>query len=175
LVSGWPSDFVRWQRDAIATELRRYRQLEPQPDEFQAEFKLSYYAHDLDQQSLDEFTRHLAAAEQDVEIVYSSSRDLDVLPAGVNKGTAAVRLARHWQIEPCHVFVCGDTGNDKAMYAQGFRGIVVGNAQDELRQIHAPAIYHARAGFAAGVLEGLEFWLAAVQSPDSSDSGSACR
>ncbi len=161
LVKGWPHGFVRWERDVIAAELRRYPQLEPQPDEFQAEFKLSYYAHGLDREYLDRVADKLAEVEQEVEIVYSSSRDLDVLPAGINKGTAAAQLAKCWGFEPWQVLVSGDTGNDKAMFAQEFRGIVVANAHEELRKIHAPAIYHAKAGFAAGVQEGIEFWLAA--------------
>lgn len=162
LVNGWPHDFVRWQRDVIAAELRRYPQLELQPDEFQADFKLSYYAHDLDEKFLNEIGDQLAAAGQEVEIVYSSSRDLDFLPAGVNKGTATTQLARKWGYESWQVLVSGDTGNDKAMFAQGFRGIVVANAQDELKRLIAPTIYHAKGGFAAGVQEGMEFWLAAV-------------
>ncbi len=162
LVDGWPRGFAHWQRDRIARELGRYGQLEPQPEEFQAEFKLSFYAHDLDQEFLDGLARRLAAAGQEVEIVYSSSRDLDFLPAGVNKGTAAAQLARTWGYEPWQVLVSGDTGNDKAMFAQGFRGIVVANAQEELKRIQAPTIYHARRGFAAGVQEGVEFWLAAA-------------
>ena len=161
LVNGWPRDFVRWERDVIAAELRRYPQLEPQPDEFQAEFKLSYYAHDLDPEYLDGVARKLAEVEQEVEIVYSSSRDLDFLPAGINKGTAAAQLAGSWGFEAWQVLVSGDTGNDKAMFAQGFRGIVVANAHEELRRILGPTIYHARAGFAAGVQEGIQFWLAA--------------
>lgn len=162
VIEGWPHDFARWEREVISAQLCRHRQLEPQPAELQADFKLSYYAHDLDQEFLDGLAKQLAAAGQAVEIVYSSSRDLDFLPAGINKGTAASQLARSWGLQPWQVLVCGDTGNDKAMYAQGFRGIVVANAQEELKGIQAPTIYHSRSAFAAGVQEGMEFWLAAV-------------
>jgi len=162
LLNGWPADAARWERDVIAAELRRYHQLEAQPDEFQAEFKLSYYAHDLDREFLDRLAAHLAAAGQQVQIIYSSARDLDVLPAGVDKGTAATQLANHWNYEPWQVLVSGDTGNDEAMFAQGFRGIVVANAHNDLKKLVAPPIYHAQASFAAGVQEGVEFWLAAA-------------
>lgn len=53
-------------------------------------------------------------------------------------------------------------GDDKAMFAQGFRGIVVANAHEELKRIQAPTIYHAKGAFAAGVQEGMNFWLDAV-------------
>ena len=136
--------------------------MEPQPDEFQAEFKLSYYANDLDEKFLKGLLQRLAAIGQEIELVYSSARDLDVLPAGVNKGSAASQLVRSWGYEPWQVLVSGDTGNDKAMFAQGFRGIVVANAHEELKRILAPTIYHAKGSFAAGVQEGADFWFAAM-------------
>jgi len=42
--------------------------------------------------------RELEAAGQDVDVVYSSNRDLDILPADTNKGTAAEFLAQSWGI-----------------------------------------------------------------------------
>ena len=57
---------------------------------------------------------------------------------------------------PERVVVSGDTGNDLAMFQIGCRGIVVGNAHAELRQLDSEHIYQAEAGHAFGVLEGLE-------------------
>ena len=88
----------------------------------------------------------------------SPGRDLDVLPAGVDKGTAAVFLAKHWGVPRERVIVCGDTANDLSMFEQGFCGIVVGNALPELRALRSPRVYHARGRFAAGVEEGLRYW-----------------
>ncbi|HBO46456.1 MAG TPA: hypothetical protein DD670_21515, partial [Planctomycetaceae bacterium] len=141
LGNGWPSDAVSWDVSTLERELAAFPELERQPEEFQSPFKRSYYAFDLLPARLEQIERHLGAAGQRVNLIYSSSRDLDVLPEGVNKGTAAARLAREWQIQPWQVFVAGDTGNDAAMFAQGFRGIVVGNAREELRRIQAPTIY----------------------------------
>ena len=103
----------------------------------------------------------LEAAGQGVQLVYSSDRDLDVLPAGIDKGAATARLAQHWQVPPQRVIVCGDTGNDRSMFEQGFRGIVVGNALPELQSLDSPDIYHATGSCAAGVAEGLRHWTAA--------------
>ena len=161
-IKGWPRDFVEWDGSVIAAELLRFSRLTPQPREFQAEFKLSYFAHDLDRRDLDQIATKLANTGQQVGIVYSSSRDLDILPAGIDKGTAAVQLAKHWELPPWQVLVCGDTGNDVAMFAQGFRGIVVANAQEELKKMHGPTVYHARNSHAEGVREGVEFWLATM-------------
>jgi hydroxymethylpyrimidine pyrophosphatase-like HAD family hydrolase len=101
----------------------------------------------------------LEAVGQEVSLIYSSNRDLDILPAATNKGTAATYLARHWGIDRDNVIVAGDSGNDLEMFSAGFRGIVVANAQPELRSLHAGCVYHAQGEFAAGVLEGLRHWL----------------
>ncbi|MBN2022592.1 MAG: HAD-IIB family hydrolase [Pirellulales bacterium] len=159
VADGWPGRRDGWDPAAIRRALAADSALELQPEEFQAPFKLSYYARDLDAAALTALQERLARAGQRVEIVYSSSRDLDFLPAGVNKGSAAAALAAAWRLAPWQVFVAGDTGNDASMFAQGFRGIVVANARDELRRLTAPTIYHAKASFAAGVLEGLCHWL----------------
>ena len=44
------------------------------------------------------------------------------------------------------------------MFLQGFRGIVVDNAQEELKAIDSPDVYHAPRAFADGVIDGLTHW-----------------
>jgi hydroxymethylpyrimidine pyrophosphatase-like HAD family hydrolase len=44
------------------------------------------------------------------------------------------------------------------MFLMGFRGIVVANAQPELRSLAAGHVYHAEQPYAAGVLEGIRHW-----------------
>ena len=139
--------------------MAQFRELVPQPDEFQAEFKLSYFAEDLDRGFLVEVPRRLAASGQAVEIVYSSRRDLDVLPAGVNKGSAAAFLATGWGFSAGQVIVAGDTGNDASMFTHGFRGVVVENAHAELNSLRSHDVYHSAKTFADGVLDGLQYWL----------------
>jgi hydroxymethylpyrimidine pyrophosphatase-like HAD family hydrolase len=59
--------------------------------------------------------------------------------------------------------VAGDTGNDASMFVDGFRGIVVGNAQPELKALRSPQVYHSHYPHAAGVLGGIEYWLASTE------------
>lgn len=94
-----------------------------------------------------------------MRIVYSSERDLDVLPAGIDKGTATAFLANSWDVPRDRVIVCGDTANDLSMFEQGFLGVVVGNALPELKSLDSPRVFHASEPFAAGVVEGLRHWL----------------
>ena len=95
----------------------------------------------------------------EVQVIYSSRRDLDVLPVGVDKGSAAARLASQFGFLTRDVIVAGDTGNDAAMFLHGFRGIVVGNAHVELKSLQSPEVYQSNSSYADGVLEGLQHWL----------------
>jgi sucrose-6F-phosphate phosphohydrolase len=158
-VDGWPRSLGPWDRPEIRSILAQYRELEPQPDEFQAEFKLSYYAPDLECGFLVQLRRRLAASAHAVEVVYSSNRDLDVLPAGVDKGSAAAFLASRFALRAEQVIVAGDTGNDVSMFRHGFRGIVVGNAHPELRSLSSPDVYKSDLAYAEGVLDGMQYWL----------------
>ena len=93
------------------------------------------------------------------ELVYSSHRDLDVLPLGCNKGTSAEYVAHYLGFERSDVIVCGDSANDIAMFDCGFAGVVVGNAHPELKALDGPLVYQSTGDYAAGVLEGVEYWL----------------
>jgi sucrose-6F-phosphate phosphohydrolase len=159
MIEGWPEMAFDWSPPLIRSVCEEYDELAEQPSEFLSKFKLSYYGHGLNESILERLTRQLEAVGQEVSLVYSSNRDLDILPAATNKGTAAMYLARRWGIDRRCVIVAGDSGNDLEMFIAGFRGIVVANAQSELRRLHGANVYHAKAKFAAGVLEGLQHWL----------------
>lgn len=158
-VSFWPPTILGWNPHIVRAVCSAHDQLIPQPDRLSSYHKVSFYGADLEPSFLNRLVDQLAGAAQRVTVVYSSNRDLDVLPADAHKGAAAVYLARRWSIEPSRVIVAGDSGNDAAMFNVGFRGIVVGNAHAELRSLAEPHIYHATAHFAAGVLEGVDYWM----------------
>ncbi len=147
-----------WDAGRIRDLLSSRERLVPQPEEFQSPFKVSYYLDDATEEELLEIEEKLRAESLDVQIVYSSKQDFDVLPRGADKGTAAAFLASLWGIPPERVMVSGDTGNDQALFEQGFQGIVVANALAELKKLGGPRVYHARHAYAAGVLEGVLHW-----------------
>jgi sucrose-6F-phosphate phosphohydrolase len=160
--SMWPPSAIGWNPHIVRDVCESCRELSTQPEHFLSYYKLSFYGSDLDESFIEHLTARLKSADQHATIVYSSNRDLDILPAGADKGAAASYLARRWSIKAQNVIVAGDSGNDAAMFLMGFRGIVVGNARAELRSLKGPNIYQANSEFAAGVLEGLRYWL---QSP----------
>ncbi len=159
-IGAWLDDCNDWQPLRICSLLAEYDEIALQPAEFLSDHKISYYAENAAPELLDELARRLTDAGCCVELLYSSNRDLDVLPRGVNKGTAASYLAAHWSYGSRRVIVSGDSGNDLAMFEQDFRGIVVANAHGELKRLGGESVFHAQQPHAAGVLEGLSHWLA---------------
>lgn len=128
-----------------------------QPDHYQTPVKSSWYA-DCEAETIEQLDKALDARGLETNVVYSSGRDLDVLPKFADKGNALSWLLKHLGIEREKCLVAGDTGNDNAMFAKrGVRGIVVGNAQPELleRTVGRKEVYRAEGYCADGVLEGL--------------------
>lgn len=160
-VTGWPQvTGTSWNVDSILAVCHGFTELRPQPDEFQSHYKISYFGEQLDEACLARLRQALEAAGQSATVVYSSDRDLDILPIRTHKGSAARFLADYWRIDCRRVVVAGDSGNDATMFYEGFRGIVVGNAKPELIAVAGPRVYHASATHAAGVIEGIDYWLA---------------
>jgi sucrose-6F-phosphate phosphohydrolase len=132
--------------------------VERQPPEFLHPYKSSWYLHRASREKIDELRRRFSEAGLDVHVIYSSLRDLDVLPARANKGNALAWLCQRLGIPLEQVLVAGDTANDSAMFLlPGVHGIVVENAQPELFEavVKLPT-FVTRKIMADGVLEGLK-------------------
>jgi HAD superfamily hydrolase (TIGR01484 family) len=95
-----------------------------------------------------------------VDCLLSDGRYLDVLPAGVNKGSTLRRVITLLELTHLPVVVAGDTLNDLAMFQQGYLGIIVGNAEEPLLQCldTLSGVYLARGHGCSGILEGLQHY-----------------
>jgi mannosylfructose-6-phosphate phosphatase len=150
-----------FDRSRIAKALAGIPGLAVQPDVYQHAQKSSWYLRDADAVTLAGIEERLASAGIAARLVYSSNRDLDILPDGVDKGAALTWLCRQLGLSHDDVVVAGDTNNDRSMFElPGVRGIVVANALAELKAIadDRPEIYSAQGSIADGVLEGLVHW-----------------
>lgn len=152
LEEGWDLGLV----DRIVKKL--FPEAEKQPAFYQTAFKSSWYASDATEEQIQKLDEALGRSGLDINIVYSSNRDLDVLPKFANKGNSLSWLLKHLSIPRTEALAAGDTGNDSAMILKkGVQGIVVGNAQPELLEaVIGHKVYTARECFADGVLEGLQ-------------------
>lgn len=130
-----------------------------QDEVFQHAHKSSWHLHDASDDDIVALEARLIDAGLDARLVYSSSRDLDVLPRTASKGSALSWLCGELGIDLSDVVVAGDTGNDCDMFLiPDVRGIVVGNALEELRRLARsdPRHYQARQAHADGVIEGMD-------------------
>lgn len=151
-----------WDRSLVVEVLGTVPGASVQPERFQSPFKSSWFLPDASDELLAEIRERLRTVELDATVVYSSGRDLDVIPARADKGNAVRWLYDHLGIAPEEVVVAGDTGNDASMFRlPGVNGIAVGNARIELLDASAGCrVYHAAAGEADGVVEGLRHYRA---------------
>ena len=92
-----------------------------------------------------------------VDCLFSDNRYLDLLPAGINKGSTLLALLELLELEPAQVVTAGDTLNDLAMFETGLAGVMVGNAEAALLEAlpRLQSTYLARGHGCEGIVEGL--------------------
>jgi sucrose-6F-phosphate phosphohydrolase len=147
-----------WDRDKVDEIVRAVEGIKPQADEQQHEWKSSWFWHDASEEDLERLRKSLKDAGLVAQVIYSSARDLDVLPVSANKGNALRWICERLEVDLDEAVVCGDTGNDSSMFlVPGVRGIAVGNAEPELLEAIKSTDAHLSKGeCAAGVMEGLQ-------------------
>ena len=132
-----------------------------QPERYNTSLKVSYFLDKTPnpEQVAKQVKQRVAAASNNYQVVWSSGKDLDILPAAAGKGKAIRFLIDYLDLNSAQVITAGDSGNDRSMLEEFERGIVVGNAQPELHDLknntHETSFYFAKNNYAAGVTEGL--------------------
>ncbi|WP_293128591.1 sucrose-phosphate phosphatase [Microcoleus sp. bin38.metabat.b11b12b14.051] len=154
-----------WDKMAIASLAQQFKQLQPQSLTEQNPWKISYCLQPAPENSsiLQTLQQKLTASGLSAQIIFSSNRDLDILPKTSNKGNALTYLQQRLQISSEATLVCGDSGNDISMFEQDVRGVIVANALPELLAWHRECgnqnHYLAGSGCAGGIMEGMTyFW-----------------
>ena len=150
-----------WDREKIVEIANRFASLQSQPESEQNPFKISYYlAQPEAEETMARLNEELKAAGFNLQFIYSSGQDFDILPSNGDKGLAVKFLQEKWQIGSEMTVTCGDCGNDIALFKGSNKGIIVGNAKKELLQWYKAnqreSLYLAKAHCADGVLEGLK-------------------
>lgn len=146
-----------WDRSLVHDVMIGIPGVHPQPARYQSPFKSSWFLYDADDTAISRIRSALAEVELRVRVIYSSRRDLDILPEEADKGRAVSWLADHLHLSPEHVVVAGDTENDLAMFqVAGVRGIVVANATPGLiAGVRGLGAFEATLIASDGVIEGL--------------------
>jgi sucrose-6F-phosphate phosphohydrolase len=158
---GWSEHIsVGWDHDAVVAIASSIPGSRLQDDEWQSEFKSSWFLDGAAPRVIDGIRDRIASAGLEAKVVYSVDRFLDFLPGRSGKGEAVRYLADTYGVDPADVVTSGDSGNDLDMMRTelGFRCIAVGNASEELRTVDRPNVFHASAEYASGIREGLEHY-----------------
>jgi mannosylfructose-6-phosphate phosphatase len=130
-----------------------------QPDRYQHRLKSSWYLHDADPEELRTIEEYLLDAGQEARVIYSSQRDLDIIPKAADKGQALRWLCTELGIGLSFVVVAGDTDNDRAMFElEEVAGILPENALAELSSLAQArkTIVRGNGRAGLGVVDGLK-------------------
>jgi sucrose-6F-phosphate phosphohydrolase len=154
-----------WEKMAIASLAQQFSQLKSQSPKEQNPWKISYSLEPAPENSstVQALQQKLTESGLPAQIIFSSNRDLDILPQTSNKGNAITYLQKRLQIPSEATLVCGDSGNDISMFEQDVRGVIVANALSELLEWHRECgtenHYLAGSACAWGIMEGMAyFW-----------------
>jgi sucrose-6F-phosphate phosphohydrolase len=148
-----------WNLEKVSHVIERLNNnIQKQPDEFLNDYKSSWFLDNATEEDIQKIEHRLEEEGLDVNVVYSSSRHLDILPKWANKGNSLQWLLKFLKIKPEEAIVAGDSGNDSAMFKiPGINGIVVGNSQPELfHETRSMNVYYSEKLGSNAVFEGLE-------------------
>ncbi len=132
-----------------------------QPGRYNTPLKVSYFLDETpDPEEAAELVKQRVAEDGgSYQVIWSSGKHLDILPAASGKGKAIRFLIDFLNLKPQQVITAGDSGNDRTMLEEFEQGIIVANAQPELIKLKEEkqnsALYFAKNRYAAGVEEGL--------------------
>jgi sucrose-6F-phosphate phosphohydrolase len=150
--------FSREQAEAFLADIAG---AEIQAGRYNTPLKVSYFLDKTPdpEQAAALVKQRVAQAENGYQVVWSSGKHLDILPAAAGKGNAIRFLIDYLDLAPQQVITAGDSGNDRSMLEEFHSGIIVGNAQPELKDLRnnerETSFYFAEKNYAAGVEEGL--------------------
>jgi sucrose-phosphate synthase len=149
----------RWQPERIREILGDPKGWKIQPDSEQSRYKVSFSRVPGHWERPASIQRRLRQEGLYAKLIYTEGKHLDILPVRASKGLAIRYLAMKWRIDPDHLLVAGDSGNDEEMLLGNTLGVVVGNYSRELEDLRGqPRIYFASGCCAAGVVEGIEYY-----------------
>jgi len=153
----------QWEPQAIAIIAQSFKDLLPQSLLEQNFWKISFcLSQPQNSYILEELQTQLNKLGLNYQIIFSSDRDVDIIPYNADKGLAITYLRERLQIPVALTLVCGDSGNDIHLFEQLTLGTIVSNAQPELIKWYKynirPNLYFANLPYAWGILEGLDYF-----------------
>lgn len=111
-----------------------------------------YYNEDTDLEQVSIISKTLGC-----DMLLSAEKYVDILPPGVNKGYSLQQLVKLLKVPADQILVAGDTLNDLSLYNTGYKGVVVGKAEEKLLEATKDMmhVYQAEKPGCGGILESL--------------------
>lgn len=152
---GWRARMqAHWHRETVQRLADGWPELTPQAAIADGPFKVPYRIAPADAAVvLPQLAAQLREAGTPAHLVYSSARDLDIIPAAAGKGPAVLHVANRLGVALEHVLTAGDSANDQDMLTLGCPAVRVANAHAEL--VVPPTVLRATSSYADGVIEAL--------------------
>ena len=75
-----------------------------------------------------------AAFPGEIDVMQSTATYIEIVPAGVSKASAMLKVAADYGISAAEIMALGDSGNDVAMLRAAGLGVAMGNAAPEVQQ-----------------------------------------
>lgn len=146
-----------WNREKVKVLMANYSELTTQG--VSPGYRLAYKVETRQfDHTINKIIEEIIKSGLPVQVVPSLGSIMDIIPQKAGKGSALKYLQQLLGFQSEHIIVCGDSGNDFSMFENGYKGIVVGNAQRELLQKLTKdenEVYFAKENYAAGIIEGL--------------------
>lgn len=146
MMKDWKPHLIR----ELATNFPQIR-LQQLPDDRRVSFEIEA---DNNSAVVGKFKNALDAAGIAHKFIFSSGRDIDILPIGSGKGEALRYIVEKYADCDTSILVAGDSGNDLEMLTLGYPSVIVANAREELLEIDEhPKLFRATKNCAGGIHE----------------------
>ena len=141
----WPDEYLLRQQLAAIPGI--------EPQEVPQQRRCSFYYDS----SADLTAVRKIADQHRCDVLLSAGKYLDILPAGVNKGSTLKKLIELIDFPGDNVLVAGDTYNDFSLFQTGFKGVAVGKSEPALLDAinHMDHVFQATKEGAGGILEAI--------------------
>ena len=145
-----------WNPELILNVTKQYKSLKRQP--LPNDYRLSFTIEN-DPGYVKEIEEMLKLYCLAFYLMYSSNKDVDILPSHTNKGEALKYVLQKYAPDQFRILVAGDSGNDIDMLRLGLPAVIVGNCQNEIKRYrYLPNVYFAKDSFASGIQEGWDYF-----------------
>jgi sucrose-6F-phosphate phosphohydrolase len=152
-----------WDEEKIKQLLSNVNGIKLQ--EYIYKYKISYYVDEFKIKEIEtDIFKILKENNIKAKVIFSSGIYLDILPENCDKAKAAIYLINKLNLQKDLTIVAGDSENDMDLFLNFSNGIIVANANENLKNKFVNGTFYiSKTTGAEGVLEGIDYYLQKLQ------------